>query len=193
MADILPLGFMFDDDKLGRNDSWRREENQEGVYESSKGCQLPLTCHRAGPGERCERGRGGCVVAHSTEVQCKNPETLMKIKFFYPISKVFMSYSCLITAGHSSTQPILEYSFKIAMKIWTHLCHNTMILEFPALRTISFPLKMLFALPCSAETRNTRGLLSIPDTYKIDSIKNFCVRTQGPKDLGHLLLHSQVH
>lgn len=35
MADKLPLGFIDDDDKLRRNDSWRREEKHEGQQETS--------------------------------------------------------------------------------------------------------------------------------------------------------------
>ena len=37
MADKLPLGFINDNDKLRRNDSWRREEKHEGKQETSTG------------------------------------------------------------------------------------------------------------------------------------------------------------
>lgn len=37
MADKLPLGFIDDNDKLRRNDSWKREKKHEGKQETSTG------------------------------------------------------------------------------------------------------------------------------------------------------------
>lgn len=48
MADKLPLGFIDDDDKLRRNDSWRREEKHEGKQETSPGVS-GVTVHQRAP------------------------------------------------------------------------------------------------------------------------------------------------
>lgn len=70
MADKLPLGFIDDDDKLRRNDSWRREENTGrragNLYQGVREQQEPCRASRGG----VRRG------THWTAVQVWDPHGL---------------------------------------------------------------------------------------------------------------------
>lgn len=62
MADKLPLGFINDDDKLRRNDSWRREEKHKGEQKTSTGVSLCIReCCKASAGVWGWGGEKECV------------------------------------------------------------------------------------------------------------------------------------